>query len=217
MIEAIYPVYDFDPQIIINIFHLQSCETFKNLSSHLMSQIEELAGKIVVVISILLGSKETGKAFLSKNNPVALLDIFSALFSECVLWEASKKIMNEDKVYLKKYLAIMFDIFFRWLKKSKQLSSDEEFGFELIVADKKIDPAAAVTAIVCGAGEELDAVCTAMTGVYPEVWKIASPALAFPMRRFSAGFWLASCRPAPSRWSRTILSEWIFLRAFPSN
>ncbi len=56
----------------------------------------------------------------------------------------------------------------------------DDSAFELIVAAKKIDPAAAVTAIVCGAGAELDAVCTAMAGVYPEVWKVANPALAYP-------------------------------------
>ena len=56
----------------------------------------------------------------------------------------------------------------------------DDSAFELIVAAKKIDPSVAVTAIVCGAGAELDAVCTAMTGVYPEVWKVTNPALAYP-------------------------------------
>ena len=31
LIEAMYDVYDFDPLMIINLFHLQSSETLKNL------------------------------------------------------------------------------------------------------------------------------------------------------------------------------------------
>jgi len=56
----------------------------------------------------------------------------------------------------------------------------DDSAFELIVAAKKIDQAAVVTAIVCGAGAELDSVCTVMAGVYSEVWKVANPALAYP-------------------------------------
>src|SRR5210317_1059021 len=33
--EALYDVYEFDPTVLINMFHLQSSETLKNLSPHL--------------------------------------------------------------------------------------------------------------------------------------------------------------------------------------
>ncbi len=56
----------------------------------------------------------------------------------------------------------------------------DDSALELIVAAKKIDPSASVTAIVCGNGAELDSVCTAMAAVYPEVWKVSNPALAYP-------------------------------------
>ena len=39
LIEAMYDVYDFDPIMIINLFHLQSSETLKNLSPQLMGEI----------------------------------------------------------------------------------------------------------------------------------------------------------------------------------
>jgi hypothetical protein len=42
LVDAMYDVYEFDPLIIINMFHLQSSETLKNLSPQLMSEITGL-------------------------------------------------------------------------------------------------------------------------------------------------------------------------------
>ena len=41
--EAFYDVYQFDPMILINMFHLQSSDTLKNLSSPLLENITELS------------------------------------------------------------------------------------------------------------------------------------------------------------------------------
>ena len=43
--DAMYDVYEFDPLIIINMFHLQSSETLKNLSPQLMDEIKDLSRK----------------------------------------------------------------------------------------------------------------------------------------------------------------------------
>ena len=118
LIEAMYDVYDFDPLIIINMFHLQSSETLKNLSPRLMTQIEELSRKSIGAISSIFREGVEKSVFIEKH-PVALSDIFWALFSGVVLWEASKKIMNEDKDYLKKTLAIAFEIFSQGVKTKK--------------------------------------------------------------------------------------------------
>ena len=118
LIEAMYDVYDFDPLIIINMFHLQSSETLKNLSPRLMTQIEELSRKSIGAISSIFREGVEKGVFIEKH-PVALSDIFWALFSGVVLWEASKKIMNEDKDYLKKTLAIAFEIFSQGVKTKK--------------------------------------------------------------------------------------------------
>ncbi|MEI6263220.1 MAG: TetR/AcrR family transcriptional regulator, partial [Deltaproteobacteria bacterium] len=101
LIEAMYDVYDFDPLIIINMFHLQSSETLKNLSPRFMTQIEELSRKSIAAISNIFREGVEKGVFIEKH-PVALSDVFWAMFSGVVLWEASKKIMNEDKDYLKK-------------------------------------------------------------------------------------------------------------------
>jgi AcrR family transcriptional regulator len=121
LIEAMYDVYDFDPLIIINMFHLQSSETLKNLSPRLMTQIEELSRKSIGAISSIFREGVEKGVFIEKH-PVALSDIFWSLFSGVILWEASKKIMNEDKDYLKKTLAIAFEIFSQGIKIEKSAS-----------------------------------------------------------------------------------------------
>ena len=45
LVDAMYDVYEFDPLIIINMFHLQSSETLKNLSPQLMEEIKTLSRK----------------------------------------------------------------------------------------------------------------------------------------------------------------------------
>ena len=53
-------------------------------------------------------------------------------------------------------------------------------ALELAAAARKIDSAAAPTAILTGWGAELDAACNALGASYPEVWKIANEALVYP-------------------------------------
>jgi len=119
LIEAMYDVYAFDPLIIINMFHLQSSETLKNLSEGLLSQIEELSRKSIGAISKVFEEGIRKGVFIEKH-PVALSDIFWALFSGVVLWEASKKIMDDRKDYLKPTLDIAFELFKRGVKKTRE-------------------------------------------------------------------------------------------------
>ncbi|CAB1056055.1 Electron transfer flavoprotein, alpha subunit [Olavius sp. associated proteobacterium Delta 1] len=51
---------------------------------------------------------------------------------------------------------------------------------ELVVAAGKIVPDATLTAIVTGAGSDLDAVCNEVAASYQEVWKFDNEALAYP-------------------------------------
>jgi electron transfer flavoprotein alpha subunit len=53
-------------------------------------------------------------------------------------------------------------------------------ALELLAAAHKIDPAASPTAILTGWGADLNAACISLGSSYPEVWKIANEALAYP-------------------------------------
>jgi electron transfer flavoprotein alpha subunit len=56
----------------------------------------------------------------------------------------------------------------------------DDSAAELFAAAKKIDPAVSPIAIVTGSGADLDAVCTSLTSLFAEVWKISNDALAYP-------------------------------------
>ena len=116
LVEAMYDVYAFDPLILINMFHLQSSETLKNLSPKLMAEIEDLSRKSIGAIALIFEQGIDSDLFIDRH-PVALADIFWALFSGVILWTTSKKIFNEEKDYLKDTLKIAFEVFSRGIEK----------------------------------------------------------------------------------------------------
>lgn len=56
----------------------------------------------------------------------------------------------------------------------------DDTALELITAAGKIDPDASVTAIICGSGQGLEAVCNEVASAYQEIWKIDNQALSYP-------------------------------------
>ena len=116
LMEAMYDVYDFDPLTIINMFHLQSSETLKNLSESLLEEIKELSQKSIGAIAKIFEEGMEQGIYID-HHPVALADIFWSMFSGVVLWEASKKIFSSDKDYLKSTLATAFELFERGIRK----------------------------------------------------------------------------------------------------
>ncbi len=56
----------------------------------------------------------------------------------------------------------------------------DDSAAELHAAAARLDASAAPVAIVCGAGAELDKICERIRTMYPEVWKIAHEAFAYP-------------------------------------
>jgi AcrR family transcriptional regulator len=115
LVEAMFEVYEFDPLVIINMFHLQSSETLKNLSPEVLDEITELSRKAIGGIARIF-EEGTKKGVFIDCHPVALSDTFWAFFSGTILWSTSKKIINKDKDYLKNTLQIGFDIFRQGIK-----------------------------------------------------------------------------------------------------
>ncbi len=109
---AMFDVYSFDPPALINTFHLQSSETLANLSPSLMSEFNELTRKSIQTLAKTFeqGIKE---GIYIEQSPVILADIFWSTFSGVVLWQASKKLIDEKKDYVKETLKFAFDVFER--------------------------------------------------------------------------------------------------------
>ena len=113
--EALYDVYIFDPLTIINMFHLQSSETLQNLSPELTAEITRLSKKAIRIIRSLFETGISSGQFIDRH-PVAMSDIVWSLFSGIVLWEASKKILDPRKDFLKPTLELGFEIFRRGIR-----------------------------------------------------------------------------------------------------
>ena len=92
------------------MFHLQSSETLKNLSDELIEEIKTLSRNSIGAIAQIFKEGIDAGIFINQH-PVALSDICWSLFSGVVLWEASKKIIDEKKDHLKSTLKIAFEIF----------------------------------------------------------------------------------------------------------
>lgn len=113
--EVMFDVYDFDPLIIINMFHLQSSETLKNLSPELIEEIKELSRNSIGAIAKVF-EEGIKKGLFIDRHPVALSDITWAIFTGVVLWESSKKIIDDKKDFLKPTLKTAYEIFDRGIK-----------------------------------------------------------------------------------------------------
>lgn len=116
--DAIIDVYEFDPLILISLFHLQSSEILKNLSPQLLTDIKELFSSSLGAMSDIF-NEGINKGILVDKKPEALADLLWALFSGIVLWGESKKIMDNNEDYLKQALETAFEVFLLGIKKER--------------------------------------------------------------------------------------------------
>lgn len=115
LMEALYEVYEFDPLVLVNMFHLQSSETLKNLSPSLLSNILELSRSSFSSMSNIFKEGIKKGVFIDRH-PIALADIVWSIFSGVVLWEGSKRLIDSKKDYIKSTLDIAFEIFSQGIK-----------------------------------------------------------------------------------------------------
>lgn len=115
--DVFIEVYENDPMILINLFHLQAGETLKNLSEEVLNQLKETSVKALSAItSIIVEGIEEG-VFIDEH-PVALADVIWSTFSGVVLWVDSKRLLNDQKDFVKSTLKIAFSIAKKGLKKN---------------------------------------------------------------------------------------------------
>lgn len=116
LLEAIQEVYDYDPLILNNMFHLQSSDTLKSLSPALMNEINDLSRRSLQAMAGMFSQGIENDRVIDRH-PMALADILWALFSGIMLWEESKKMINAERYDLKNTLTTAFDLFGRGLRK----------------------------------------------------------------------------------------------------
>jgi AcrR family transcriptional regulator len=114
---AMLDVYRFDPVMLVNLFHLQSSDTMRNLSEDLLEEIRNLSEKSLRTLAKIFEPGVQG-GNIRDLPPGVLADIAWALFSGVVLWEESKRMIDTDKEYLESTLETAFDIFQRGITAS---------------------------------------------------------------------------------------------------
>jgi AcrR family transcriptional regulator len=114
--DAFMDVYKFDPLILINMFHLQSSETLKNLSPRLLSDIRNLSKSALDAIAQIFNEGIKKGEFID-NDPFFMAHIIWSMFSGIVLWEENKKNIRKKGDHLAQNLDTAFFIFTRGIKK----------------------------------------------------------------------------------------------------
>lgn len=125
--DALLDVFEFDPFILVNMFHLQSSEMLKNLSPQLLSEIKELSRKSLKIMTKIFEEGIEEGRFINQK-PVIFAHIIWALFSGVVLWEESKRMINSDKQYLKQTLETAFEIFERGIQQTSMDNKSDMVG-----------------------------------------------------------------------------------------
>ena len=113
--DLLYDIFNFDPVILINLFHLQASDGLINLSPQLTAKLNELAAKCLRILGNIFDEGITEGRFIDRH-PIALADIIWILFSGAVLWEKSKQMISPRKDYLRQTLDCAIDIFARGIK-----------------------------------------------------------------------------------------------------
>lgn len=116
-LDVFIDVYDYDSRVLINLFHLQSGDTLKNLSDEVLKQIKTHStlahGAIIDVVK-----KGIDQNIFIDEHPVALADVIWASYAGIVLWVDSKKLLNDQKDFVKSTLKTWFKIITKGLKQN---------------------------------------------------------------------------------------------------
>ena len=110
--QTLFEVYEFDPLILVSLFHLQSSDILKNLSPPMLAHIRDLSQKTIGIISAIFEEGVAGRVFIEKP-PKDLSDVMWGLFSGVVLWEESKRIINDRSEPVLPAFDTAFEIFSR--------------------------------------------------------------------------------------------------------
>ena len=114
--EALYNMYKFDPQTLVNLIHVQANEQTGNLSEEVISETDRLSAQ---ALKVMAGFFEDAieEGIFHECDPIMLADILVSTFNGIVLWEESKKMRDPENSSIKATMDQAFDIFLRGNKK----------------------------------------------------------------------------------------------------
>jgi AcrR family transcriptional regulator len=116
LMKTLYAVYEIDPLILLNLFHLQSSEILKNLAPPVLTTIRDLSRKSMEVMSKIFAEGIETHVFIEMR-PEVLSDVMWALFSGVVLWEESKRNIRDKREINAPSFDTAFAIFSRGIER----------------------------------------------------------------------------------------------------
>jgi AcrR family transcriptional regulator len=113
--KTVVKMYEYDPEGLINLFHLQSADRLSELSPGTMKQIKKLSSQSMQAIAaIIRDGMEEG--LFRRKHPMAVADMIWGISSGIILWGESKHQLNPGKNFVLGTLEAASDIFFEGLK-----------------------------------------------------------------------------------------------------
>ena len=114
-LDVFIDVYDYDANILINLFHLQSGETLQNLSDEVMAQLKKYSSQAHgAIIAVVKEGIDTG-LFIDEH-PAAMADVIWGAYAGVVLWVDSKRLLNDQKDFVRPTLRTAFKIIIQGMK-----------------------------------------------------------------------------------------------------
>jgi len=115
LIDAMFDIYEFDPVILNNMFHLQSSETLRDLSPELIEEINTLSRKSLrTIAAVFQEGMDEGR--ILRRHPTALADIFWSMFTGSVLWKETKQMIGNEQYPLKESIRLGFSLLDKGLR-----------------------------------------------------------------------------------------------------
>ena len=115
--KALYEVYLSDPLNVVNVLRFQSKGRLRNLSPELSSEIRDCTKQYIKAIADLFEEGVREGVFLDCH-PVAFAEIIWSVFTGLVLYEDTKKGLNEGKDQLEPTLIMALEILGRGIMKN---------------------------------------------------------------------------------------------------
>lgn len=115
--KALYEVYLSDPLNVVNVLRFQSKGRLRNLSPELSSEIKDCTKQYINAIADLFEEGVREGVFLDCH-PVAFAEIIWSVFTGLVLYEDTKKGLNEGKDQLEPTLIMALEILGRGIMKN---------------------------------------------------------------------------------------------------
>jgi AcrR family transcriptional regulator len=114
--QAFCEVYEVDPPMLINLYHLQSSETLENISAELFDEIMNLSRQCLKTLSKIFAKGIEAGSYIPVD-PMKTALILWSMFSGMVVWEESKRALDPRRDFLQPTLEIAFEIFKRGVSK----------------------------------------------------------------------------------------------------